>query len=215
MKRPYLSLTALVVGLALLLVALANAARADAAVKQSVCIKSNIPQVTYATLRRDLPSFQKEADNVRRWWGGPQLSLRVGTCHWQILILGHSPAFGGWHTYDKFGPEALVFYDRNMWTIYVSHELAEMQVDPDTRPHHQRTAQGTYIWLVEVADPVELEHYLYRGVKLSDFVGPAWYNPHAAGPYDYMRQCRYPEEILPGGYATWWDGFSWSIQIQF
>lgn len=69
------------------------------------------------------------------------------------------------------------------WTVSASHELFEMMVDP----HAARTspdADGGH-WQDEVADPVEDYAHWVRGVRLTDFVYPAWYD-NATGPQDAM-----------------------------
>jgi hypothetical protein len=69
------------------------------------------------------------------------------------------------------------------WTVSASHELFEMMVDP----HGARISPdgGGGYWLDEVADPVEDYTHLVRGVRLADFVYPAWYY-NATGPQDAM-----------------------------
>jgi hypothetical protein len=72
---------------------------------------------------------------------------------------------------------------RKPWTVSASHELFEMMVDPHlarTSPH-----PGGGYWLDEVADPVEDDTGWVWGVRLADFVYPAWYD-NTTGPQDAM-----------------------------
>ena len=69
------------------------------------------------------------------------------------------------------------------WTVSASHELFEMMVDPHLARVSPNAAGG--YWLDEVADPVQDFTHWVRGVRLADFVYPAWYY-NATGPQDAM-----------------------------
>lgn len=102
------------------------------------------------------------------------------------------------------------------WTVAFTHELWEQLADPGLT----RTQQGTdgRIWANEVADPVESDTDGYyrkgrNGVKvlISDFITDKWFGAAVNGPYDFLGHIQKPLEIRPGGYAQWWDGYSWHI----
>lgn len=68
---------------------------------------------------------------------------------------------------------------------------------------------GSAMMATEACDPVEDYWYQVpvslfgstRWVKVPNFVLPAWFNPAAPPPYDYMGLVKAPLQILPGGYA--------------
>jgi hypothetical protein len=60
---------------------------------------------------------------------------------------------------------------------------------------------GVYGWFNEVCDPVEADSYLIDGVKISDFITPAWFNDGVGQRYDFMGLAKQPFWIRPGGYA--------------
>jgi hypothetical protein len=62
-----------------------------------------------------------------------------------------------------------------------------------------RDPQGEFV-AHEVSDPVagDLHGYKLGGILLSDFVYPAWFSAGAAGPYDHMRRCKEPFQVLEG-----------------
>jgi hypothetical protein len=189
----------------------------SAANAQDVYIRSRTPDVTQKALRNDLVAFQTGQNKLERWWGGEHAVLKLGNApkdgkSWQITLLGVPQPFAplGYHFLSPYGPYALVWYTWD-WPVTLSHELFEMFVDPNL----DRTVQGTRLWLVEVADPVEMFSFKVHTkdgsyVPISDFVGPGWYDPHSGGPYDYMHAVRRPELLLPGGYASFWDGTDWN-----
>ena len=99
------------------------------------------------------------------------------------------------------------------WTVAASHELVEMLVDPLAQTT-SRAADGSGTeWLEEVADPVEDYSHRVRGVRLTDFVYPAWFE-NAAGPQDAMGWLddstagtdRF-EFSCPTGYAQYFDPY--------
>jgi hypothetical protein len=96
------------------------------------------------------------------------------------------------------------------WTVSASHELFEMLVDPLERTTTQATDGSGAVWLDEVADPVEDYSHRVRGVRLSDFVYPAWFE-NATGRQDAMGRLEDSdagtdrfEFSCPTGYAQYW-----------
>lgn len=136
----------------------------------------------------------------------------------QSLPLGR----GGFH-YPDGGAGALVHYDANRWTINVSHEVLEMVADPlgvryvfgpSLADKHPNTAenpardetgkQGLVEYLLEVCDPVEGNDYVIDGVKVSDFVFPAFYVASSANErYSFTYEAETPFALTDGGYISW------------
>ncbi len=83
----------------------------------------------------------------------------------------------------------------------LSHEVLEYAADP----YLQRWATDPYNgwqWAVEVADAVENDSYLIDGVRVSNFVLPAFFNHYSPGPYDHMGLLSKPFSVLDGGYSV-------------
>ena len=135
---------------------------------------------------------------------------------WPLLINRHSldPGALGWHD-DRSGrifgrvfAGDCIRYGVS-WTVDLSHEAAEMRVDP-TVDRVWRMPNGHYA-MVEACDPVESDELAISvlGQRLSDFVLPAYFS-RDPGPYDYGGHLRGPCPYLsPGGYQSIFNGTSW------
>lgn len=96
--------------------------------------------------------------------------------------------------------------------IAVSHELAEMLIDPGTNnwagvggfdptggPNSKPT--NTKLFALEICDPVERAYFKIDGVSVSDFVFPAYFEPwRDNSAIDYLGAITSPLQIAPGGY---------------
>jgi len=96
----------------------------------------------------------------------------------------------------------------------VSHELVEMLLDPSINLLVQDVHHPARFWCMEIADAVEADDdgYMVRGVLMSDFVLPAYFQPwlDVAGPFDLRRRLRGPVPALsPGGYMAYVEGGVW------
>jgi hypothetical protein len=99
------------------------------------------------------------------------------------LNAGHNVPDG-----DKIGPAA-------------SHELAEMLVDPGNNLWCE-LSEGVFC-AYEVCDAVEDEHFPVRGIAMSDFVYPAYFqvfHNSKSVQFDHMKKVKRPFQILKGGY---------------
>jgi hypothetical protein len=96
------------------------------------------------------------------------------------------------------------------WTVTVSHELLEMLVDPLASLSAMNTA-GDKEYAFEVCDACEDDRFAYEidGVKVSDFVTPAWFEddrPGKSTKFDFGGYLLSPmPTLLPGGYIGWLD----------
>jgi hypothetical protein len=98
------------------------------------------------------------------------------------------------------------------WAEAASHEMEEMFADPRVNRYMPVPGLSGGWWAVEPADPVEDYSTRAFGVKVSDFVHPAWYRDQNVQqdwldwlPYSstaYMFSC-------PSGYAEYWYNNRW------
>ena len=124
------------------------------------------------------------------------------------IFFARRPA-GGYHYFDAKGPYAI--FDLSMAAgpgknvdgsfLFGSHEVDEMLADPSARG----ILNGYYM---EIADPAVCCHYdatLSDGAvrPLSDFVLRAWFQPRAAGQFDFINSpfIQRPFQKGPGGTA--------------
>jgi hypothetical protein len=98
------------------------------------------------------------------------------------------------------------------WTVTLSHELLELLLDPDLNLCAQVDAPDGHpvFYGLEICDPVENDACAYEidGIKVSDFVLPAYYEGfHKEGKqYDYCNLLKRPcPELLPDGYISFYD----------
>jgi hypothetical protein len=172
-----------------------------------------------------MPALQKFANQVSSWWGHP-VTLVFGDAPspntWQIRCVDDSDQAGalGYHDFTPDGkPIAYIFLktDRENGyseTVTLTHELAEMIGDPWISQAFQ--TGNTRFYAQELGDPVEADELGYtvtgpNGVSIlcSDWVLPGWFIPGHPGPYDHLGHITKPLQVLPGGYAQYFDGGSW------
>lgn len=82
----------------------------------------------------------------------------------------------------------------------LSHEVLELlgDVTANMWAFDDRLKQ----WAYEACDPVEADSYTVRGVPVSNFVTPDFFNPSLrGGHYDFMGKLTKPFSLSHGGYA--------------
>lgn len=130
---------------------------------------------------------------------------------WQIVILDDPDQAGalGYHEMSAAGtPLGKIFakLDKDngySWTVTLSHELLEMLGDPDIDTAKQ--GQDGLFYALEVCDAVESDAlgYKRRGILLSDFVTPRWFNDYVGvDRYSFCRHVKKPLELAAGGYIS-------------
>jgi hypothetical protein len=203
------------------LVALVLAASAVAA--PTIYVSNNSDTVSNSDVAAALPGFQASIDlDVGPAWNVAAKLVFIGAeaapaDAWSLTITDNAPLCFcyGFHDLEGDTPVGFVFPGDGAegdWQLTLSHELDEMLVDP----YVDRAVRGPKrFWLVEVADPVESARYTYTrlGVRLSDFVTPAWYRAGASRPFDHMGVVSRPFQIKPDGYASYWGSGDWR-QVQ-
>jgi hypothetical protein len=161
-----------------------------------------------------------------RIWGTPAKIIDAGTgpaipsgC-WAILFLDNAdePNALGYHDLTPEGlPLSKVFVrttleDGQKVSVTAAHELAEMLVDPGI----QMGAIGPdgHTWYAyEMADAVEREEFTVKGVAMSNFVYPAWFEAFRAPnsvKFDHLGTCKRPFELRPGGYMPIYRNGNWT-----
>jgi hypothetical protein len=139
---------------------------------------------------------------------------------WPIFLNKHSLDEGalGWHdddamqnihVYSRVFVGDCIRYGLN-WQVTVSHEALEILLDPDIRRVFG-IRSGLYA-AVEACDAVESDDLAYDidGVKVSDFVLPAYFSHSATGPFDHGGHLHAPcPALTPGGYMSLRDLSGW------
>ena len=137
---------------------------------------------------------------------------------WWLVILDDSDQAGalGYHDLTSDGlPAGKIFAKTDIdnhlnWTVTASHELLEMLCDPEVNLGVliRDQASSAKLYSYEVCDPCEDDQFAYAidGVKVSDFVLPAYFQPSAGKKYDYrgLLPSAVPK-LLPGGYIGVYD----------
>lgn len=87
----------------------------------------------------------------------------------------------------------------------IDHELKEMLEDATI--DLARMGSDGHFWADEPCDAVEQDEYDVDGVKLSNFVLPAWYSGVTVGAtkYDFLGTLSAPLTVDAGGYAQYFD----------
>jgi hypothetical protein len=186
-----------------------------------------------ADVRAVIAPLQRQIDEqFLPWWqphGVPPVKVSFATIKdiptlppdcWPIFLNRHSLDEGalGWHDDDAL--QHIAVYSRVFvgdilrfglsWTVTISHEALEMMLDPDIRRVY--TIKSGLYSALEVADPVESDDLAYEidGVKLSDFVLPAYFSHSATGPFDYGNHLHAPcPALAEGGYLSIRDLSGW------
>jgi hypothetical protein len=97
-------------------------------------------------------------------------------------------------------------------SVSASHELVEMLVDPAINMMTTGPDKKT-IYAYESADPVEELTFDVRGIAMSDFVYPSYFEifrkPNSAR-FDHLNRVKRPFEILAGGYQIIFKNNKWT-----
>lgn len=192
-----------------------------------ICVVNASPVLSDAEAAAVVPALQKWDDTmVAPAWGFEKCVYSFmprgklpgpGDQRWPIFLNRHSsdPGALGWHD-DQIGKVfGRVFVGDCIlagvsWTVDLSHEAAEMRGNPTL--NRTWTMRDGRLALVELADPVEDDVLAIEvdGVKLSDFVLPAYFST-GPGPYDYKGRLGAPcPSLAPGGYQSIYDAGAWT-----
>jgi hypothetical protein len=135
---------------------------------------------------------------------------------WQLIVVDNADQAGALGYHETAANGAPIGYcfakttmdDGGLWTVTFSHELLELLADPEINQCVLDEA-GHKLFAYECCDACEDDSLAYDidGVKVSDFVLPAFWMPttpvHA--PLSFTGAVKKPLQILPGGYLAWLD----------
>lgn len=140
----------------------------------------------------------------------------VPSTAWLISMLDNSDYYGalGYHDETTSGrPYGRVFAKDDItygysWTVTLSHELLEMMLDPyiNLSVFAQDSATSGLIYAYEVCDACEDDSlgYVINGIKVSDFVYPAWFDimitNYSGVKFDHTNHLTEPFQLYTGGY---------------
>ena len=138
----------------------------------------------------------------------------MGPGAWALIFLDNADVANaaGYHDLTPSGmPLSKVFVSAGDASWTASHELVEMLVDPGINMMTLGpNARLTYAY--EAADPVEETYFTMAGMKMSNFVLPAYFEDFrraGSAKFDLMNLVSRPFQLLPGGYQQTFDGRSW------
>jgi hypothetical protein len=156
-------------------------------------------------------------------WGTPaKLVKSTGFIKgaWAMVFLDDAdqPGALAYHDLTPDGlPQSKVFVkttldNGDLVSVSASHELVEMLVDPainmmTTGPDPKA------VYAYESADPVEALSFQVRGIEMSDFVFPSYFEDfHAPSSvkFDHLGKVTKPFQILSGGYQIIFKNGKWS-----
>jgi len=144
---------------------------------------------------------------------------------WPITIKARTPkpTSDGYHDVKQGRPFAFVFYSRS-WPLTFSHEVLEMLGNPFAKntvkgpwppPHHQTRIVH---YDMEMCDPVEDARYGYLidGIKLSDFITPAYFGLKSKEPqrFSFRRTLHAAYTLSRKGFQGFTDndGQAWTAE---
>ena len=102
--------------------------------------------------------------------------------------------------------------DHQLVSVSASHELVEMLVDPAINLMTTGPDRKT-MYAYESADPVEELDFEVKGIPMSNFVYPSYFeNFHKPGSvqFDHLNKVKKPFQILSGGYQIIFKNGKWS-----
>jgi hypothetical protein len=156
-------------------------------------------------------------------WGTPAKLVKSTNFlpgKWAMVFLDDAdqPGALAYHDLTPDGlPLAKIFVkttlaDHALVSVSASHELVEMLVDPAINLMSTGPDPKT-VYAYESADPVEQLSYPVRGIAMTDFVYPAYFEVfHKPGSvqFDRLKKVTKPFQILPGGYQIIFRNGKWT-----
>lgn len=211
---------------------------------ETVYVTNRSNAISDATIKKDIPSWEAAANGAfAKAWETPKVCIRFakkvpfGAVGAVFQNKGAIKGALAYHTSLHLAPYIVVyagvgkFYGYNN-SVSFTHELFELLADPTI----SRLQQGwwdplVYLgknpellpvqvdWIAETADPVEAYAYSVKGVQISDWITPAWFNAFAPVTgryvYDRMNEIQQPLTIAPGGYAQFYYAGQWYALTNF
>jgi hypothetical protein len=156
-------------------------------------------------------------------WGTPAKLIKSKSYvkgDWAMVFLDDAdqPGALAYHDLTPDGlPQSKVFVkttleNGDLVSVSASHELVEMLVDPAINLLSTGPKAGT-IYAYESADPVEELSFKVKGIPMSDFVYPAYFEAFhkpSTVKFDQLGKVTKPFEILKGGYQIVLKNGKWT-----
>jgi hypothetical protein len=129
---------------------------------------------------------------------------------WEFIYFDDADSAGalGYHELTHNGqPISKIFVKttlavHELVSVTASHELFEMVIDPLANLWAEAPDGTEYAY--EMSDPVEEDTFLVDGIRMSNFVHPAWFEPfkHPSGTkFDHLGLLKKPFSMTKGGYT--------------
>src|SRR6185295_14264976 len=139
---------------------------------------------------------------------------------WAVVFLDNAdqPGALAYHDLTPSGlPLSKVFVkttvdDGELVSVSASHELVEMLVDPAINMMTTGPDAKT-MYAYESADPVEALNFDVKGIAMSDFVYPAYFEVFrkaGSAQFDHLNKVKKPFQILSGGYQIIFKSGKWT-----
>lgn len=175
-------------------------------------------------LKELISAMQEYIDNyVAPVWGTPGKLVKSNDFikdAWAVVFLDNAdqPGALAYHDLTPSGlPLSKVFVkttleNNDLVSVSASHELVEMLVDPAINLLSTGPDSKT-LYAYESADPVEALSFKVKGIPMSDFVYPSYFEVfRKAGSvkFDEMNRVKKPFQILSGGYQIIFKNGKWS-----
>src|SRR6266852_8856372 len=156
-------------------------------------------------------------------WGTPAKLTKSSdfvTGLWAMVFLdtADQPGALAYHDLTPEGlPLAKVFVkttldNHDQVSTAASHELVEMLVDPAINMMTTGPDAKT-MYAYESADPVEALSFNVKGIAMSDFVYPAYFEVFrktGSAQFDHLNKVKKPFQILSGGYQIIFKSGKWT-----
>lgn len=190
-----------------------------------VALTSTSPKVTQDELQAVAAALSKqvERDFAPLWAIQATVSAfsnpaNITPNYWPVTVQDtlDEPDAAGYHSDEHNQPYSLILYGPD-WSVTASHEVLEMIGDPwgnrlvtgKINGHHARI-------LREMCDPCEDQTYEVDGVKVSDFLLPAYYGTNIKDKhYSFLNSLPGPLTINKGGYVSYIIGDRWEQESWF
>jgi len=198
--------------------------------KPTIVVENKSTLVTDAFVKRMIAGLQAQIDEdfFPAWGLTARLVFKAAPPfeHMGLVIKDSSDEAGdlGYHFREGY-PVAYVFAKDSMsdgagiggLTSTVSHEILEMIADPGVnllaaQPPPEKSRRATRLFSYEVCDPVEANSYRKKGVSVSNFVLPEWFEPEHKPremKMDFLGVVDSPFELAPGGYVDMFKNGKW------
>ena len=162
-------------------------------------------------------------DDIAPVWGAPAKLIKSNDFvpgKWAMVFLDDAdqPGALAYHDLTPDGlPLSKVFVkttlaNHDLVSVSASHELVEMLVEPAINLLCTGPDPKT-VYAYESADPVEELSYLVKGIAMTDFVYPSYFEgfrKQGTVQFDRLKNVNKPFQILSGGYQIIFKNGKWS-----